>query len=38
VDSDEEKELIARIAENTSGADSVDNRLTVETEAEEDAE
>lgn len=38
VDSDEEKELIARIAENTSGADSVDNRLMVENEPEEDAE
>lgn len=38
VDSDEEKELIARIAENTSGTDSVDNQLMVENEAEEDAE
>lgn len=38
VDSDEEKELIARIAENTSGADSVDNQLMVENEPEEDAE
>ncbi len=38
VDSDEEKELIARIAENTSGADSIDNRLMVENEPEEDAE
>ena len=37
VDSDEEKELIARIAENTSGTDSVDNQLMVD-EAEEDAE
>ncbi len=38
VDSAEEKELIARIAENTSGTDSVDNQLMVEYEAEEDAE
>lgn len=38
VDSDEEKELIARIAANTSGADSVDNQLMVENEPEEDAE
>jgi hyperosmotically inducible periplasmic protein len=38
VDSDEEKELIARIAENTSGTDSVNNQLMVEYEAEEDAE
>ncbi len=38
VDSEEEKELIARIAENTSGAESVDNQLMVEYEPEEDAE
>lgn len=38
VDSDEEKELIARIAANTSGAESVDNQLMVEYEPEEDAE